>query len=79
MGISGNPDWIEAMDYESQFCPDCWETGAHCECREPAQPVPLGPCGHPAWSCACKKWREPIERVENDPTVQHEPATTEGY
>ena len=45
---------------------------------EPAQPVPLGECGHPAWSCACEKHRE-FEIQEDDPTVQHEPATQEGY
>lgn len=45
---------------------------------EPAQPVPLSDCGHPAWTCACRKF-EPTNRNEDPADVQHEPVIEEGY
>lgn len=60
------------------YCPSCNKTRTALG-LEPAQPVPLGDCGHPAWMCSCKKWREPATREEDPADVQHEPVTQEGY
>lgn len=83
-----HPEWfpdLEPVQQLDQFCTTCrGQAGspthaAHfAETREPAQPVPLGDCGHPAWGCACNKHRQPIES-DDDPTVQHEPVVEEGY